>query len=377
MPNTGTFLFSCVLFFLSTGITGATSGVDHVTRSTGNDCYISIYGGTCSVTTKNKRTRIQVWRDSSPEYDFNSRTVFFRFYPTIEQDTDAEQKYYSPTPQKEEIDFNYLTLPHGQPISNAWTYFIIDKKSDTVFGPFTEAEFMERQEVIAAKNLNWKSPHKTRFERKMDNMLLGTFFLSLIYLPWMALFLIPLLIFVCVRRRYRRRTPFTNEVTENAIKLRKVTIRTTGLMLIGTIIIPFFLLVCNGWQRASPHEFDVIDIIPTFIFSFIIAFGIWLQSGSPLLVSFIISKKLRHTTPAIILLGSTIYYAVWYAFILYLTFYAEDLTLTIVVVGLLSLPVLIPAWIVVLLLNAYYVKKSSTYPGTARSTATSSGSLGE
>ena len=142
-------------------------------------------------------------------------------------------------------------------------------------------------------------------------------------------------------------------------------------MLIGTIIIPFFLLVCGGWQRASPKAFDVIDIIPIFI----VIFGLWLLSGSPLLVSFIISKKLRYTAPAIILLGSTILYAVWYAFILYLTFYAKDLTLTIVVVGLFSLPVLIPAWIVALLLNAYYVKKSSTDPGTARSTATSSGSL--
>jgi len=139
------------------------------------------------------------------------------------------------------------------------------------------------------------------------------------------------------------------------MKLRNVTIWTTGLVLIVTVILPY-LLICI--DVIPFHGFDTIGTIIL----------IWGYSSLPLIISLVIAKRLKHDIPALLLLGSTFVYGLWYAFAFY-SFAVSSAGLAclmIFAVGILSLPVMIPAWITALLLNSYYVKKSSTDPGTTR-----------
>jgi len=88
---------------------------------------------------------------------------------------------------------------------------------------------------------------------------------------------------------------------------------------------------------------------------------IWLLSGSPMLVSLIIAVKSKHNFSLSLLLVSTIAFAIWYGYVLYVSLsHTHFPGLAIVVTGVMSLPVMIPAWITVLILNWRYTQTSAT-----------------
>ena len=82
-------------------------------------------------------------------------------------------------------------------------------------------------------------------------------------------------------------------------------------------------------------------------------FSLWFYSSWPLLISFVIAKRLKDDAPAFLLLASTIVYGIWYAYALYQALTAYLGVLLLVYAGVMSLPVMIPVWIIVLLMNAY------------------------
>ena len=86
---------------------------------------------------------------------------------------------------------------------------------------------------------------------------------------------------------------------------------------------------------------------------------LWLFSGTPLLVSFVLAIKLKHKIPSVILLVSTIIYGVWFAFVHIQSIDQYMGALMFFFIGIVSLPVMIPAWITAMTLDAHYAKKFS------------------
>ena len=116
-----------------------------------------------------------------------------------------------------------------------------------------------------------------------------------------------------------------------------------------------------------------ILVYPWVYFGMVFACLLWLFSGAPLLVSFVAAKFIETRISIVILLLSTVAYGFLYASVWYEYHTSIDGLAIFGIFGfcILSLPMLIPAWIIVLILDSYYAKKSATDPGTARSTATS------
>ena len=78
-----------------------------------------------------------------------------------------------------------------------------------------------------------------------------------------------------------------------------------------------------------------------------------------------VAKNLEHEISALILLFSTIIYGIAYIGVLCQMVFVDGwMFVMLFIIGILSLPVMIPAWIAALLLNRYYVTKTP-HPGTA------------
>ena len=88
---------------------------------------------------------------------------------------------------------------------------------------------------------------------------------------------------------------------------------------------------------------------------------LWFSSAFPLIISFIIAKRLKHPLSLNILFYSTIAYTIWYVYILYeplrnlLTYGYRMDSLDIFFVGFFSLPVMIPVWFAAVRMNQKYV----------------------
>ena len=70
----------------------------------------------------------------------------------------------------------------------------------------------------------------------------------------------------------------------------------------------------------------------------------------PFIISFILATKLKHKSSAIVLLASTITCSIWYGFCWYGAREGE-VVFAIYCLGIVSLPMMLPAWIVVMALN--------------------------
>jgi hypothetical protein len=127
------------------------------------------------------------------------------------------------------------------------------------------------------------------------------------------------------------------------MNLRKVTIWTTGVMLIATLILP-----CRFFTIAPVQSFGTMQT-----FSFV-----WLTSGSPLVVSFILAKVLKYHISSIIILASTIAYSIWYICVLPTVFFEDFGVLVLLCVAILSLPVMIPAWIAAIVIEIRHRRKN-------------------
>ena len=142
------------------------------------------------------------------------------------------------------------------------------------------------------------------------------------------------------------------------MNLRTVTIWTTGLALFLTMVLPI-----RCFWVGEGITFCLL---------------LWLFSGSPLVVSLVIACKLKFVfgdklepavAPNLVLLFSTIAYAIWYAYMLYCVFTSCDglAVFGLFGIAIFSLPVMFPVWIIALILDAY-----RPHPGTARGIAASS-----
>ena len=136
------------------------------------------------------------------------------------------------------------------------------------------------------------------------------------------------------------------------MKLRTVTIWTTGLMLLLTTAVPV-LLFLGGYLQTGDGMMA----------SIVIAVLLWSFSAPPLIVSLMMAWKLKEGMPSVVILVTTIAYGVLYVCGWCVQWFMTSRDTGIWFLGVLVLPVMIPVWIVVLILNA-----SLPDPGKARST---------
>ena len=93
--------------------------------------------------------------------------------------------------------------------------------------------------------------------------------------------------------------------------------------------------------------------------------------GLPPIVSMVLSVISKNPFSQGLLATTSLLYGIWFTYAMYLAFYVDldpQSGLVILFVGIYALPVLLPLWIVTLVLNAYYTKKSASVLGTARGT---------
>ncbi len=137
------------------------------------------------------------------------------------------------------------------------------------------------------------------------------------------------------------------------MSLRTVTIWMTGVVLVGTAVVP-----------SSPMLFAPNLNFTNFISHIV---GNCVYTGWPLVVSLFIAKKLKYHIPAIILLVSTIAYGILYAFSVYLIFKSPCPYMAIILftISIWSLPVTYPAWAIARALDEYYYGLEALNPGTA------------
>ena len=130
------------------------------------------------------------------------------------------------------------------------------------------------------------------------------------------------------------------------MSLRTVTIRTTAGGLFLTTTMPV-LLFFGGFLRSSG-----------IIASISIAMLLWLFSAPPLIISFLVAKKLKYGMPAIVILLTTIAYCILYVYGWCVQWFMTSRDTGIWALGILALPVMFLAWCLALFLD-YYVKKTS------------------
>ena len=135
------------------------------------------------------------------------------------------------------------------------------------------------------------------------------------------------------------------------MNIRTVTIWTTGLMLFLTTATPA-LLFFGGFLRTG----DGI------IASVVIAALLWLFSAPPLIVSFVIARNLKCNMPTVIILVTTILYGTSYICGWCIQWFITPRDTGIWFLGVLALPVMIPAWITAYIVDWRYRKKHPTIP---------------
>ena len=85
----------------------------------------------------------------------------------------------------------------------------------------------------------------------------------------------------------------------------------------------------------------------------------WCFTAYPFAITYFTTKKLRYVFPVAIVLVPTIAHAIGYFYFLYFLFFIENSARSLLLgITVLSLPVMIPAWIAATMLNRYHVKQS-------------------
>ena len=147
------------------------------------------------------------------------------------------------------------------------------------------------------------------------------------------------------------------------MNLRNMTIWTTGLLMLVPLVMPVVFMF-PSWGVE-----DVEDLINVPILC-------WLFSGTPLLCSLVLAKKLKYRISTVILLFTTIIYGISFVAMSLHVYSAISAggcgcgVIRLFLVGPLSLPVMIPAWMTAILLDNHYATKTPD-PGTAASTPSS------
>ena len=135
---------------------------------------------------------------------------------------------------------------------------------------------------------------------------------------------------------------------KNAMNLRSVTIWTTGVMMVLPIVAPV-----GGSYFAY---LDGMNNDVNIVFGFTVGILHFIFGCPPFVISFVLAKKLKNNVSAGIILISTIAWGVWYVVYWWEGASWSASTLVVVFFGatILSLPVMLPAWITALILNWHY-----------------------
>ena len=149
-----------------------------------------------------------------------------------------------------------------------------------------------------------------------------------------------------------------------------VTFWTTLLLLLVTIAVPYvYLFDKDAFSMDFSTTLASIMTVTDFIlvaFVLVLCCSIlWLLTGSPLLVSLLIARKLKYAFPAFILLVSTIVYGLWFGFIFHQQFAdSSEFLLPYIVIG--SIIFMLPTWCLSWRINACFVDRYQSNPRTAR-----------
>ena len=136
------------------------------------------------------------------------------------------------------------------------------------------------------------------------------------------------------------------------MNLRTITIWTTGVMLIATFIPIFYVFIIEGFPSQVYFAIFSMSML-------------WLVSGSPMLVSFVIARMLKSAViPNVILLMSTVAFGIWFAYMWSLVMPAPRgcNAFIILYIALDSLWWMFPTWIFAWYLNSYYTKQPRSCP---------------
>ena len=144
------------------------------------------------------------------------------------------------------------------------------------------------------------------------------------------------------------------------MNLRNTTIWTTGTILIVTVLAIFVDAFAFG--GTSNFNFSTLAWSATTIFGFVYFCSmLWLFTGSPAAVSFIIARKLKYNIPAFVLLVSTVAYGLLFLCAQY-WFFADTNSCTRGFWLLMSMGALwwmVPAWITAIVLEIRHRKKQA------------------
>jgi len=129
------------------------------------------------------------------------------------------------------------------------------------------------------------------------------------------------------------------------MNLRILTIGLSSIVLLGMIAFLFVSL-------APHHGFAKVVWGTLFFLVF---------CGFPPVVSIMLSARSKNPFSHVLILTSSLLYGTWFAYFIYDAMFVNrdpQSGLALLVVGIYSLPVLLPLWITAVLLNRYYVKQS-------------------
>jgi len=123
-------------------------------------------------------------------------------------------------------------------------------------------------------------------------------------------------------------------------------------MLAITIAVPAIQSIIWFYQLNLQFEL-LLHVISSYFYE-------WMGCGWPLVVSYFISRKLKCPASSAILFLSTIGYGIFYIYAMYAVLTPGSDGMVILVLyflGLMSLPIMLPVWITVLVMSAYYARQ--------------------
>lgn len=140
------------------------------------------------------------------------------------------------------------------------------------------------------------------------------------------------------------------------MNLHAVTIRTTLLLLIASIVVPnTCVLIAEGCSANFSTITASFTTIGNILFGMTV---LWLFSGSPLLVSFFVARKMQYGASDLILLVSTVAYGILFVYsqFQYLVGSGGCMRAFWLMTPFASLWWMIPAWIFASVLNSRHIK---------------------
>jgi len=147
--------------------------------------------------------------------------------------------------------------------------------------------------------------------------------------------------------------------TPIAMTARDITIWTTFILLLLTLIVPAYFFYSDFptpeyYGTYPPGEFVVMALITAPI--------MWFITSWPILICYCIAKRLKYEVSCGILLIATIGYASFYAYgaITAITTGSSYFGgLALFVLTLISTPAMLPIWIIVLVMNPFYIDQAT------------------